>query len=188
MRTKFVLAGLSILAALGIACGSSTDGTDSSVGGGPQTGAVNSDDAPGGPVTAAIGQTITLTNTLLNTTDKVEITLTDPRQASNDPGSSGFNKPSNGVYLVVMATIVCTEGTYIASPFDFTFVAADGTVHDPTFTLGFEPHLDSITLNAGQRTAGNVVFDVPKAAITGAKIQVGGIGLDALEAAAYWAL
>ena len=33
-----------------------------------------------------------------------------------------------------------------------------------------------------------VTFDVPPAALAGAKIQVDGIGLDLTEPAAYWAL
>ena len=184
MRNKIALVGLSVLAVFGIACGAGTGETDSSVGGDPQS----TGDQTGGPVTAAIGQTVTLTNTLFDSTDAVEITLADPQQHTEDPGAGGFGSPSNGVYLVVNVTVVCTQGTYFASPFNFTFVAADGSAYDPALVLGFEPHLQTINLNAGQRTAGTVAFDVPPAALTGAKIQVDGIGLDIAEAAAYWAL
>jgi hypothetical protein len=90
--------------------------------------------------------------------------------------------------LVLDATVVCAEGTYMASPFSFTFIAADGTAYDSAITVGFKPSLDTINLNPGQRTAGKVVFDVPQAAVTGAKIQIDGIGLDVNEGAAYWTL
>jgi hypothetical protein len=183
MRNKLLLAGLVALAALGIACGSGSGDTTGSVdGSAPSAGA---DD---GPVTAAIGQTVTLTNSLLGSTDKVEVTLANPQQFTEDPESSGFLKPDNGIYLVLDATVVCDEGTYLASPFSFTFVGADGTAYDTAITVGFKPGLDTINLNPGQRTAGTVVFDVPQAALAGAKIQIDGIGLDVNEGAAYWAL
>ena len=185
MRNKLVLAGLAALAAFGIACGSGSGDTTGTVSGDGQSGAPAAGD---GPVTAAIGQTITLTSTLLGSTDKVEVTLANPRQFTEDPEGSGFIKPDNGVYLVLDGTVVCVEGTYYASPFNFTFVAADGTVYDAAFTIGFKPQLDTINLNPGQRTAGSVVFDVPESAIAGGKIQIDGLGLDTMEGAAYWTL
>jgi len=188
MRSKIAIIGLSVLAVFAIACGAGSGDTDSSVGGDPQGDGVATDDQPAGPVTAAIGQTVTLTNTLFDSTDAVEITLADVQQHAEDPGAYGFGAPQNGVYLVVNVTAVCTQGTYFASSFNFKFVAADGTVYDTALVLGFEPQLQTIDLSAGQRTAGSIAFDVPAAAITGGKIQVDGIGLDATEPAAYWAL
>jgi hypothetical protein len=188
MRNKIVLIGLSVLAVFAIACGVDSGDTDSSVGGDPQGGDIATDDQIGGPVTAAIGQTVTLTNTLFDSTDAVEITLADAQQHAEDPGAYGFGAPDNGVYLVVNVTVVCTQGTYFASSFNFTFVAADGTVYDTALVLGFEPQLQTIDLSSGQRTAGSIAFDVPPAALTGGRIQVDGIGLDSTEPAAYWAL
>lgn len=188
MRTKLAVIGLSVLAVFAIACGAGSGETDSSVGGDPQGDGVATGDQAQGPVTATMGQTVTLTNTLFDSTDAVEITLADPQQHAEDPDAFGFGAPQNGVYLVVNVTVVCTQGTYFASSFNFKFVAADGTVYDTALVLGFEPHLQTIDLSEGQRTAGSIAFDVPAAALAGARIQVDGIGLDMTEPAAYWAL
>ncbi len=185
MRNKLVLAGIGILAVFAIACGAGSGDTDASVGGDPKPG--DSTNGDQGPVTAAIGQTVTLTNTLFDETDTVEITLANPQQFTSAPGSSFF-KPDNGVYLTLDVTVACTQGTHTVNPGGFKFVAADGTVYDWQLAVGFDGLLSFTELNAGQRTSGKIVFDVPEAAIAGANIQVDGIGLDFDEPAAYRAL
>lgn len=187
MRNKLGVVGLVVLAVFAIACGVGSGKTESSVGGEPQDGAPAQDGAGAngdGPVTAAVGQTVTLTNTFLNDTTTVEVTLANPQQVTD----ADFIGPKNGMYYVVNVTIVCTSGTYTANPGAFKFVAADGTVYDWTITGRFDPTLSFTELNAGQRTSGNIVFDVPPAAIEGGKIQMDGIGLDFDEPAAYWTL
>ncbi len=187
MRSKIVVIGLSLLAALAIACGAGSGDTESSVDGDPQGDGVATSEAPQGPATAAMGQTVTLTNTFLNDTDAVEVTLANPQQFTEAPGSSFFT-PSNGIYLVIDVTVVCTQGTYTSNPAAFKLVAADGTVYDWDLGVGFDGTLSFTELNAGQRTTGKIVFDVPEAALAGAKIQLDGIGLDFDEAAAFWTL
>jgi hypothetical protein len=190
MRSKLAVIGLSALAALGIACGVGSGQTSSSAGGdsaGPDVVPVtDGGGAPAeeGPVTVALGQTVTLTNTFLGNTTKLEVTLDDPRQ---DPGGQ-FLGPQHGLYYAVRVTIVCAEGSYTANPGGFKFVAADGTVFDWTISGAFEPTLSFTELNAGQRVSGYVVFDVAPGALDGGKIQMDGIGLDFDEPAAYWTL
>jgi hypothetical protein len=182
MRSKLGVVGLAVAAVLAIACGAGSGQTESSVGGGSQDNVPANGETPAGPVTAAMGQTVTLTNTFLNKTTTVEVTLANPQQVTE----ADFLGPKNGLYYVVTVTIVCTEGTYTANPSAFKFVAADGTVYDWTITGRFDPTLSFTELNAGQRTSGNIVFDVPPAALEGGKIQMDGIGLDFDEPAAYW--
>jgi hypothetical protein len=176
MRKTFVIIGFTVLAAFGIACGgtgstnSSTDGKDNG----------------GQPVTATMGQTVTLTSTVVTDKTTVDVTVADPKQFPSEPGDFG-SKSKNGVFLVVNVTVVCKEGTYGANPFNFRFVAGDGTVTETAFAT-FDPELHATDLAAGQKVAGNVVFDVPQAAITGGKIQISGIGLDMNKPAAYWSL
>jgi len=187
MRNKLGVVGLVVLAVFAIACGVGSGKTESSVGGEPQDGAPAQDGAGAngdGPVTAAVGQTVTLTNTFLNDKTVVEVTLSDAQQHTTD--SLGLS-PDNGVFLVVQVTVVCNEGTYHANPFNFKFVGPDGTVYEHAFA-SFDGDLNATDLNAGQRTSGNIVFDVPPAAIQGGKIQLDGIGLDFDEPAAYWTL
>ncbi|MBX6751588.1 MAG: DUF4352 domain-containing protein [Micromonosporaceae bacterium] len=181
MRSKLVIGGLAVLAVFAIACGAGSGKTESSVGGEPQGDGVST---PQGPATAALGQTVTLTNEFLNDKTSVDVTLSDAQQHTTD--SLGLS-PDNGVFLVVQVTVVCNEGTYHANPFNFKFVGPDGTVYEHAFA-SFDGHLNATDLNAGQRVAGNIVFDVPPAAIEGGKIQMDGIGLDFDEAAAYWTL
>lgn len=179
MRNRLVFVGLAVLAAFGIACGS---------GSGDTQGSVDGTAAPAeGPVTAAIGQTITLTSTFLDQTDAVEVTLSDPEQHESEPGDFGSDA-ENGVFLVLSVTVVCTEGAYSANPFNFKFVAADGTVYEQAFAIGFDPGLNATELAKGQRTSGKIVFDVPVAALTGGKVQIDGIGTDFDKPGAYWAL
>jgi hypothetical protein len=178
MRNKFVIISLAVLAAFAIACGSATTG--SSVTGNGQTGTANGNQ---GPATAAIGQTITLTDS----STSVTITLANAKQYTSNPNNS-FDQPQNGVYVVVNATIVCTKGTYDVNPVNFKFVGGDGSAYDPGIAVGFDPMLNLVTLNPGQKSVGNIVFDVTQAAVSGAKIQVDGIGLDYNQPAAYWTL
>ena len=61
-------------------------------------------------------------------------------------------------------------------------------VSDVAFTAGFKPALHVTELAAGQKVAGKIAFDVPKAALAGGRIQIDGIGFDYDKPAAYWAL
>jgi hypothetical protein len=179
MRKKLVIGGLAVLAALAIACGSGNGKTGASTGDNPSP-------AGTGPVTAKIGEKVSLTSTFLDDTDTVEITVANPKQYTKEPGEFG-SRSEKGIFLVLTVTITCTEGTYSANPFNFKFVAADGTAYEGAIAV-FKPALDAVDLSKGQKTSGTIVFDVPKAAVKGGKVQVDGIGTDYNEPAAYWAL
>ena len=87
---------------------------------------------------------------------------------------------------VVSVTVLRKGGSHTGNPGDFKFVAADGTVYETDPAVDFDPTRSFSELSAGQKTSGNIVSDVPKAALAGAKIQVDGIGLDFDKPAAYW--
>lgn len=71
---------------------------------------------------------------------------------------------ANGVYAVVNVLVQDDAGQYSANPFYVKFQAADGTTYDAysgnAATAGFDPQLSASTLNPGQKTRGNVVFDI----------------------------
>jgi uncharacterized protein DUF4352 len=184
IHPALAVSAATLVALTGLACGAGDGKTTSSASGSPAPGV--SQQATPGPAKAKMGQTITLTSELLGDVTKVTITLRGAKQAAREPGSFG-SKPEKGVYLVVTADIAAVTGTYDANPYSFKFVAADGTVYEPAFAT-FPPALHSTGLSAGQKTSGTVVFDVPKAALAGARVQVAGIGLDYDEPGAYWAL
>jgi hypothetical protein len=181
---KIALVGLAALAALTIACGSS-GGTDSTVTGGDGQKVEQAQEKK--TAEAKVGQTVTLTNDGLGDKTTVKVTVAKPTQYAKEPGDFG-SKPEHGVFLVLDVTVVCDEGTYHANPFNFKFVASDGTVSEGAFTVGFKPSLNATDLSAGQKVAGKIVFDVPKAALKGGRIQIDGMGLDYDKPAAYWAL
>jgi len=60
-------------------------------------------------------------------------------------------------------------GTYHANPFNFKFVAADGTVSEATFA-SVKPLLNATDLQAGQKVEGNVIFDLKQGAEKGGKV------------------
>jgi len=185
MNRKHVLTTIAVTAtaAIAIACGSS--GTKSSVSGGSGTGVTTA--AAQKATTAKVGQTVTLSSDVLDDKTVIAVTVANAKQYSKEPGEFG-SKPEHGVFLVLNVTVVCKEGTYSANPFNFKFVAKDGTVSEGAITGGFDPQMDLTDLAAGQKVAGKIVFDVPKAAVTSGRIQIDGISLDFDKPAAYWTL
>lgn len=181
---KIAVFGLTTLAAFALAC-SSGGGTTSSVTGGD--GQAVETAAQAKATTAKVGQKITLSNDGLGDKTAVDITVANPKQYAKEPGDFG-SKPEHGVFLVLDVTVVCTEGTYSANPFNFTFVAKDGTVSEGAFTVNFKPSLNATDLSTGQKVAGKIAFDLPKAALKDGRVQIKGIGLDFDKPAAYWAL
>ncbi|GAA1601933.1 DUF4352 domain-containing protein [Catellatospora bangladeshensis] len=182
---KIHLAGLTALITFSLACGAGSGDTSSSVTGGDGTAVEAAPEKT--TATAKVGQTVTLTRDGLGEKSVVEVTVANAKQHSKEPGEYG-SKPEHGVFLVLDVTVVCKDGTYHANPFNFKFVAKDGTVSEGAFSVGFKPDLNATDLSSGQKVAGKIVFDVPKAAITGGRIQIDGMGFDYDKPAAYWAL
>jgi Domain of unknown function (DUF4352) len=117
-----------------------------------------------------------------------EVTVANPVVTPQDEGDYPIDA-TNGTYVVVEVVAAVTDGagSYHANPYNFRFVAADGTVFESTFGT-FNPALNATDLAAGQRAAGRVVFDVPENAVAGGKVQLDDIGLDYGEPLAYWAM
>lgn len=181
---KLPLIGLAALAALVIACSSGSGTTSGVSGGGGGDQPVATDEAPK-TVTAKMGEKVTLTHELLGDKTVVDVTVANPKQYTKD---GDFLKPEHGLFIVFDVTVVCQEGTYHANPFNFKFVAGDGSAFDGALTVSFKPDLGAVDLNKGQKTSGKISFDVSKEALNGGKVQIDGIGLDYDQPAAYWAL
>jgi hypothetical protein len=118
--------------------------------------------------TAQLGQTIEFIGALGG--QVVNYTLVADKTYTTSPKYN--QKPEKGLYYVVNATIEAKKGSAYASVYDFAFIAADGSVFEATLALGFDNVLTAAQLNEGQKTAGLVVFDVPQAALAGAKIEL----------------
>ena len=110
----------------------------------------------------AVGDTITINESSRITgalQSVVAYTVSSVTTASGSP--NGFSRPQHGVYVVASATVAVTEGSHYACECEFQLVAPDGTTYDATFG-DFQPEMHAANLQAGQKIAGNVVFDVPK--------------------------
>lgn len=71
--------------------------------------------------------------------------------------------PDNGMYLIADVTVEVTEGTGSINPFDFTWVADDGTTADDFSGVfaGCGQDLDSAyDMRTGSVRSGTLVFDV----------------------------
>jgi hypothetical protein len=121
-------------------------------------------------VVVKLGETIMVTRSGLSVEDEVHYTLAADKQYPKSP-KFGL-KPEKGIYYAVNATVLAVKGgTYVYSG-DFALVASDGTVYESDSGFGFDRYLDGARLTHGQKTTGLVAFDVPPAALAGARIQL----------------
>lgn len=72
--------------------------------------------------------------------------------------------PKNGVYAIADVLVQDDAGTYNYNPLYVKYQEPDGTTYDfgsgNAAFAGFDPSLGSGSLSAGQKTRGNVAFDV----------------------------
>lgn len=111
---------------------------------------------------ASVGQTLTITG---NDALKASVTVLSVKGFTAPSDKAIGQLPANGSYQVADISIKVDSGQYNFNPLYFKYQAANGQTFDAfdgnAFMAGFEPMLDSGTLNSGQTTRGNVVFDVP---------------------------
>jgi hypothetical protein len=77
-----------------------------------------------------------------------------------------FPPPDNGLFIVVDVQVEAVEGTVPVNALNFSWVAADGNTSDSldgAFSGCDKNHLDAADVRAGQKRAGQVVFDVSSA-------------------------
>ncbi len=162
---------VSALAALSIACGSSTTGSPEKA-------------AEAAPVTTVkVGETMSLAEGLFGSADTAaNITVGNPRVLK--PKNS-FDKPDRGQYFAVDVAVQVTKGKFSLSWSSFKLVAADGTVYDAAFQTD-APLLDANDITVGQKSSGTVVFDAAAGAQTGGKVALKRLFESA--DAGYWTL
>jgi Domain of unknown function (DUF1942) len=166
-----------------LACGAGSNENPTTVSGSDGGSSQAAKSAPTGPATASLGQTLTVDSTLFGKGDQVVAYTVANGRVLNAPNS--FEKPEQGVYYGVDLTVEVKAGTSFACGQDISFVAKDGTVYEATFTT-HKGAFDCADLGKGQRKAGMVVFDVPKDAAAGGRIQVKSFWDE--EPYGYWTL
>lgn len=173
------------LAATLIACGSGDPKSSPADSAGSGAPAAAKTTGKSGPTTVAAGAAVNIT-----TSGGDQLTVTVGAPQAKVPSGNQFITSKKGQFFVVTATVEFKTGkdTYYANTGDFKLITADGTVCEAEFVSTIEPSFESTQLNAGQKTTGKVVFDVPAtvAVGSGAKIQFEG-SWDG-KAAAYWTL
>lgn len=118
-------------------------------------------------LTVGLGETIVYESRL---SDK-EIHYTVSTAGKSITQTKYGTKPDRGAFFAVAVTIQAVKGSTYACPCDFALVTKDGAVYEP-MVIGIDGMLDAVQINTGQRAAGLVVWDVPAAAIAGARIEL----------------
>jgi hypothetical protein len=180
--TAGLVIGLGIGCAGGFAIGAA-DVTDKPTAAAATTAPGQQPPKDAGPPTLAAGAAANITTT---SGDQLTVTVAEPKTQTSS--GNQFMTPKKGHFFVVVVTVDFKKGdsTYFANPTDLKLIAADGTAHGAEILSVIEPAFESLQLNAGQKTTGKVVFDVPKSVTpgSGAKIQFEG-SWDG-QAAAFW--
>lgn len=100
--------------------------------------------------------------------------------AATAPTKTQFDtRPEIGQFVAYTATVVVKTGSVYACGCSFAMIDSSGNVYEDRGTF-FKGGLQAVNLNPGQRASGLVVFDVPKGAVTGWRVELrDGLGSDA---------
>ena len=133
------------------------------------TGSSAGDSGKGGSkvTTVKAGQPITVKDSVLGSDTTATVTLSNVKLAVQPEDDA--EAPEKGQYITADVAVTVSKGKYSISSSSFKLVASDGTTYDTTF-LSDVQDLSAADLAAGQKSAGTLVFDVPKGVETGAKI------------------
>lgn len=184
MKRTLSLVALALAAATAIACGA---GGTTTTGSGGSGAAVSAAPAPS-PKVYRLGETVTVKEEFLDNVSEYTLVVKDAKTFTKEPGSFG-SKPSKGefVVLTVAVNVTRTDDTVFVMDSDFKFIGADGTAYTTTFQMGFGDGLSAAELRGGQKSAGKLVFDLPKGAWKTGKLQYAASFLDA-NVTCVWAL
>jgi hypothetical protein len=87
-----------------------------------------------------------------------------------------------GKVIVVAVSITCKTGSIEYNQFHWSMLAGDGTKLDSGFNIDVKNQLHSGDLGAGQKVAGNLVYEGTAAQIKGAQVQFA----PSFDTIAYW--
>jgi len=126
-------------------------------------------DAPAGPPSAKVGETITISGGLTGG-DEMAFTVRSVKPASSD---NMFTQPGAGKkYVSVDISVLMKKGEALMTGNEITLQGKDGEVYTNQFVV-HDDAFEWAKLSSGQRKSGLVFFEVPKAfAIKDAKVLV----------------
>lgn len=116
-----------------------------------------------GPISGKVGDTVTVTQ---DGTDVGTMTVSK-LETSTMPYDEYGSKPKNGVFLIFSVELAATANQMDVYEDDFYVTMSDGTRFDQGNdnswdAIDLDDTLGYITLNAGEKTSGVLVFDVPE--------------------------
>lgn len=134
---------------------------------------------PTGPVGTTV--TATATNGL-----EIDYTVSKVEQKTVDKWGQ---KPDKGVYLLAFLKVEVNSGEDFICSCSISFIGPNGKVFEETFAE-FKGHdeFKSVDVAAGQRADGWIVWDVPRSALKGGKIQLSLDNWASDNAYGYWTL
>ncbi|MEV0460649.1 DUF4352 domain-containing protein [Catellatospora methionotrophica] len=156
---------LVLAAAVALACGVKPQRADVTGSAAPSAPAASVASAP----TAKLGQSIETSGGLGD--NRVAYTVSKLARHTVAPDSA-LVRPRKGVFVAITVEVKVSAGKTYACFCDFALVAADGTLFEPVLPFGFDAGMQSVTLNAGEKAGGVVVFDVPKDVTDGVRVQL----------------
>ena len=107
--------------------------------------------------------------------------------AATAPRNRFGQPPEKGSYYAVRLKAEVITGSAYVYGGSVALVAADGQVYEGAgVSVGFDGALDAVDLNAGQKTEGLVIFDIPKGAEVHGRIELRTGALSSNQA--YWRL
>jgi hypothetical protein len=156
------------------------------------------------PVAGTLGSTVTVTGKNLFGTESatVEMMLSKPRVLTEVKTANGVSiKPKQGAFVVFDLVIEGVDGTYQFNPQHFHFIPASEVPtwqNKPNYSLDKTTdtptpidELKSVSVGSispGDRLSGGLVFDQPKAALTGGAVVLRALLLVEGRPSAYWLL
>jgi hypothetical protein len=171
-KSALVTAAVVVFGFGALACGGA--GNDSDSGKSPKvsgSAASASPDQSSGPVTAKVGQTVTITDGLSGE-DEIAFTVKSVKQVKSD---NQFAQPEKGkVFIGVQITTRINKGDALMTGDEIKLIGPDGEVYNnEMFVAGIDGLFEWTNLKAGQQKSGLVIFQAPSSAAgKGAKIEV----------------
>jgi hypothetical protein len=179
MRIKMTIAGLSLLAAIALACGSSPSVSE------VESGAT---EAPAGEAKPAQPKAVQVGQKLSVKTDTLTATYTLSKAKVHTRGEYG-STPENGAWLVAFLRVDVARGETFACSCELSLVQKDGKVREQTYaSISGKPEFESAELKAGQYADGWVMFDLPQSQVNSSKVQLKIASLFADSAYGYWTI
>lgn len=181
MRNKMLIGAVSALAAISLACGSGAEVTSGGQADAGEAGVAGEKKAAA-PLAVKAGQKIQVN------TDALAATYTLSKVEQRSTGEFG-TKAENGTYVLAFLRVDVSKGEMFACSCELSLVQADGKVRESTYaSFQGKPEFTSTELKAGQNSDGWVVWDMPKAQVKGAKVQLKVASLFSESEYGYWTL